>query len=106
MKRFFAACAVLGGALLGAVAPAGAQAPSGKLVLYTSQPQADAQGTVEAFRRAHPGVEVEFVRDGTTQIMSRLQAEFQAGAPQPDVLLIADAMAMEQLKAQNRLMPF
>ena len=105
MKRLIAACAALGAALL-AAQPAAAQSPSGKLVLYTSQPQADAQATVDAFRKANPGVEVDFIRDGTTQILSRLQAEFQAGAPQPDVLLIADAMAMEQLKADKRLMPF
>jgi iron(III) transport system substrate-binding protein len=83
-----------------------AQAPSGKLVVYTSQPNADAQQTVDAFTAAHPGVEVEWVRDGTTQIMARLAAEFEAGAPQPDVLLIADTVTMEGLKADGRLMPY
>ena len=86
-----------------AALPAAAQAPSGKLVLYTSQPQADAQATIDAFRKVHPGVDVSFTRDGTTQLMNRLQAEFVAGNPQPDVLLIADAMTMESLKAENRL---
>ena len=83
-----------------------AQAPSGKLVLYTSQPNADAQQTVDAFKAAHPGVEVEWVRDGTTQIMARLAAEFAAGAPQPDVLLIADTVTMEGLEAEGRLMAY
>lgn len=81
-----------------------AQAPSGRLVVYTSQPNADAQQTVDAFMAAHPGVTVEWVRDGTTQIMARLAAEFEAGAPQPDVLLIADSVTMEGLKAEGRLM--
>lgn len=79
---------------------------SGRLVLYTSQPQQDAQATVDAFRRVHPNVEVQWTRDGTTQLMNRLQAEFAAGNPQPDVLLIADAMTMEALKAERRLMPY
>ncbi len=95
-------------ALAGAVAafvPAHAQAPSGRLTLYTSQPQADAQATIDAFRKIHPQVEVSFVRDGTTQLMNRLQAEFVAGQPQPDLLLIADAMTMEMLKRENRLLP-
>jgi iron(III) transport system substrate-binding protein len=78
--------------------------PSGRLVLYTSQPNADAQRTVDAFMAAHPGVQVEWVRDGTTQMMAKLAAEFEAGAPQPDVLLIADSVTMEGLKAQGRLM--
>lgn len=94
-----AAAALAAGAAL-------AQAPSGKLVLYTSQPNADAQQTVDAFKAAHPGVEVEWVRDGTTQIMARLAAEFEAGAPQPDVLLIADSVTMEGLEAQGRLMAY
>jgi iron(III) transport system substrate-binding protein len=89
-----------------AALPAAAQAPSGKLVLYTSQPQADAQATIDAFRKVHPGVDVSFTRDGTTQLMNRLQAEFVAGNPQPDVLLIADAMTMESLKAENRLFAY
>ena len=78
---------------------------SGKLVLYTSQPNADAQQTVDAFTAKYPEVEVEWIRDGTTKIMAKLRAEFEAGAPQPDVLLIADMVTMEGLEAEGRLMP-
>ncbi|WP_041375385.1 ABC transporter substrate-binding protein [Polymorphum gilvum] len=77
---------------------------SGKLVLYTSQPNEDAQQTVDAFKAKHPAVEVEWVRDGTTQVMAKLRAEFEAGAPKPDVLLIADTVTMESLKREGRLM--
>lgn len=77
--------------------------PSGTLVLYTSQPEPDARATTEAFRRAHPAVQVEWVRGGTNQIIPRLRAEIAAGAPRPDVLLIADALTMESLKAEGRL---
>jgi len=101
-RRRFAATAVA--VLLPALAAA--QAPGGRLVLYTSQPQADAQATIDAFRKIHPGVAVEFARDGTTQIMNKLRAEIAAGAPQADVLLIADAMTMEALKADNRLLAY
>ncbi len=83
-----------------------AQDVSGKLVLYTSQPNADAQATVDAFTAAHPGVEVEWIRDGTTKIMAKLRAEFEAGAPQPDLLLIADSVTMEGLEAEGRLMAY
>ncbi|QBF31084.1 ABC transporter substrate-binding protein [Thalassococcus sp. S3] len=79
---------------------------SGKLVLYTSQPNADAQRTVDAFTAKHPDVEVEWIRDGTTKVMAKLRAEFEAGAPQPDVLLIADMVTMEGLEAEGRLMPY
>lgn len=89
-----------------AAAPARAQAPAGRLTLYTSQPQADAQATIDAFRKLHPAVEVTFTRDGTTQLMNKLRAEFTAGAPQADLLFIADAMTMEALKRERRLLAY
>ena len=72
-------------------------------MLYTSQPNKDAQATVDAFRQVHPDVEVEWIRDGTTKVMAKLRAEFAAGAPKPDVLLIADVVNMESLKQEGRL---
>jgi iron(III) transport system substrate-binding protein len=80
--------------------------PGGKLVLYTSQPDRDAQRTVEGFRQKNPGVEVEIFRSGTTEVMSKLMAEIAAGAPRADVLLIADALSMEKLKAAGELMAY
>ncbi|MFN4153894.1 MAG: ABC transporter substrate-binding protein [Paracoccaceae bacterium] len=76
----------------------------GKLVLYTSQPNEDAQKTVDAFTAANPGVTVDWVRDGTPKIMAKFRAELEAGAPQADVLLIADSVTMEGLKAEGLLM--
>jgi iron(III) transport system substrate-binding protein len=85
------------------VSPALAQAPSGRIVLYTSQLQQDAQQTVDEFRKVYSGVTVDWSRDGTTQLVNKLRAEIAAGAPQPDVLLLADAMTMEALKREGRL---
>jgi iron(III) transport system substrate-binding protein len=84
-------------------APASAQNLEGRLLLYTSQPNTDAQQTIDAFKAKFPRVDASFVRDGTPRVLAKLQAEFQAGQPQPDVLLIADAVTMEQLKKDNRL---
>jgi len=98
--RLLAALAAL--SLAGGTSTALAQ--SGTLVLYTSQPNADAQATVDAFEAAHPDIDVEWVRDGTTKMMAKLRAEFAAGDPQPDVLLIADTVTMEGLKREGRLM--
>ncbi len=86
--------------------PIGANAADGKLVVYTSQPSKDAQATVDAFNKLHPNVEVEWIRDGTTKVMAKLRAEFAAGAPKPDVLLIADVVNMESLKADGKLMAY
>ncbi len=77
-----------------------------ELVLYTSQPVADAQMTVEAFEKANPGVKIEWVRDGTTKLMTKFRAELAAGVVKPDLLLIADSVTLEQLKAENLLAPY
>ncbi|WP_323781756.1 ABC transporter substrate-binding protein [Thalassovita sp.] len=73
------------------------------LTLYTSQPNADAQQTVDAFKAANPDIDVEWVRDGTTKMMARVAAEIEAGAPQADVLLIADMVTLEGLAQAGRL---
>lgn len=73
------------------------------LTLYTSQPNEDAQMTVNAFEQAHPDIEVKWIRDGTTKLVARLQAESAVGGASPDVLLIADSVTMESLKQKNLL---
>ncbi|GAL28219.1 ABC transporter substrate binding protein [Vibrio variabilis] len=73
------------------------------LTIYTSQPNEDIQQTVSAFNEVHPDIEVKWVRDGTTKLMARYQAEQAAGAKSPDLLLIADSMTMESLVQQDML---
>ncbi|WP_187970175.1 ABC transporter substrate-binding protein [Aquibium microcysteis] len=99
LKAFVAGVALLGAAT-------GASAVEGSLTLYTSQPNNDAQQTVDAFMAKHPGVTVTFVRDGTTKLMARLQAELDAGASPADLLLIADSVTMEDMAKAGRLMAY
>ena len=82
------------------------QAPGGKLVLYTSQPERDAAQTVNAFKKAYPGIDVEVFRSGTTEVMGKLAAEFAGGTSKADVLLLADAATMESLKKAGRLLAY
>ncbi len=100
MKKFLVALSLF--TML--AAPAVAADVSGTLVLYTSQPNADAQATVDAFEKQYPNVTVDWVRDGTTKVMAKLRAEFEADSPKPDVLLISDMVTMESLKEEGRLM--
>ncbi|WP_407048870.1 ABC transporter substrate-binding protein [Methyloraptor flagellatus] len=83
-----------------------AEAAGGKLVVYTSQPNTDAQQTVDAFKAKHPDVDISFVRDGTPRVLAKLRAEIAAGQPQADVLLIADSVTMEGLKKEGLLLPY
>ncbi|QND47488.1 ABC transporter substrate-binding protein [Rhizobium lusitanum] len=101
MKTFVSAFA---GLLAGALFSGSAIAAD--LVLYTSQPNADAQATVDGFMAANPEIKVDWVRDGTPQIIAKLQAEIQAGAPVADVLLIADTVTLERLKEAGKLLAY
>ncbi len=76
------------------------------LVIYTSQPNEDAQATVDGFKAANPGIEVEWVRDGTPKIMAKLMAEIEAGNPVADVLLIADTVTLERMKQAGQLLAY
>lgn len=89
-----------------AIALFSGSANAADLVLYTSQPNADAQATVDGFMAANPGIKVDWVRDGTPQIIAKLQAEMQAGAPVADVLLIADTVTLERLKEAGKLLAY
>ena len=91
---------MLSTALTGLALPALAQT----LTVYTSQPQEQMTEVIAAFNADHPEIEVELFRSGTTEVMAKLQAEFAAGDTPADVLLIADAVAMTQLKQDDRLM--
>ena len=103
-RRRFIFIAGLAAFLAGGLASG--QTPAGKLVLYTSQPERDAAQTVNAFKKAYPGVEVEVFRSGTTEVMGKLAAEFAGGASKADVLLLADAASMESLKKAGRLLAY
>lgn len=100
MRIIFAAGLMLATALTPALAQ------EGKLVLYTSQPNTDAQATADAFMAKYPDITVEWVRDGTPLIMAKYRAELEAGTPLADVLLIADVVTMEGLKAEGLLLNY
>lgn len=102
MRTSFNALMLASGLLLAAASQA-EDAPSGKLVIYTSQAPEIAQQTVDAFKAAYPNVQVEWTRNGTTQLMNVLQTEMMSGGAKPDVLLIADAINLGALKNQNQL---
>lgn len=83
-----------------------ADAADGKLVVYTSQAPEIAQKTIDAFKAANPGVEVEWTRNGTSQLMNVLRTEMIGGQMKADVLLVADAINLGALKKQGKLMPY
>ncbi|WP_047606781.1 ABC transporter substrate-binding protein [Rahnella aquatilis] len=83
-----------------------AEPASGKLVVYTSQAPEIAQQTIDAFKAAYPNVQVEWTRNGTTQLMNILQTEMMTGDVKADVLLVADSINLGALKKDGKLMAY
>jgi len=93
----------------GTAAPVGSVAASslaGKVTLYTSAVQTDVDGLKAAFNKKYPNVAVTIYRDGTEKVIAKLRAEQDAKSVVADVLLIADAPTMENLKADKFLQPY
>jgi iron(III) transport system substrate-binding protein len=101
MKKLVSAVSALA---VAALLAGGVQAAD--LVIYTSQPNEDAQATVDGFKAANPDVDVEWVRDGTPKIMAKLMAEIEAGNPVADVLLISDTVTLERMKQGGQLLAY
>lgn len=76
---------------------------SGQITLYTSQPDTDVAAMVKAFNEKNPDIKVNVFRSGTEEVISKIEAEKQAGASGADVIFIADALSMEKLKGDQLL---
>lgn len=93
-------------ALLAGFSSLTAAAADGRLVVYTSQAPEIAQQTIDAFKAANPGIEVQWTRNGTTQLMNVLRTEMMSGDVKADVLLVADSINLGALKKEGRLMAY
>jgi iron(III) transport system substrate-binding protein len=70
-------------------------------VLYTSEPQENADQLVAAFNEEYPDVNVQVFRTGTGELVAKLEAEKEAGGVQADVMVAADAPTFEKLKEDD-----
>lgn len=78
----------------------------GVVNLYTSVPMATATAIVNDFQKAYPDAKVELFRSGSTEVMTKIWAEKEAGAIKADVLWIADASVYYKMIEQGLLMKY
>ena len=79
---------------------------SGPVVLYTSVPT-DLIAQIEtAFEKAYPDVDLQVYRQGTTQVMERVNEEIAADQIGADLIWVADFTVGEDLKNQDVLLPY
>ncbi|MDR7488556.1 MAG: ABC transporter substrate-binding protein [Armatimonadota bacterium] len=98
----------LAAALVAGVPGLGAPAavPSGEITLYTSESEDDVNALVQDFTRRTPGVRVQIFRAGSGPVVSKLQAELQAGRIQADVIWFADIDFFRSLAGRDLLLPY
>lgn len=75
------------------------------LLIYTSLIERDMHAFLDTFHAKHPNIQVRFFRSDTTDLVSKLDAEFLAGQPKPDIILLSDDIVMSRFRDQDRLLP-
>jgi len=107
MKRRLALWAVGSCVLASAAAwlPAGAQAGT-VVTLYTSEPLDKINEMKQDFEKVNPGITLNIYRSGTQVVISKLQAEQQAGGMMADILWMADIDYFEDLAKKDLLLAY
>ena len=85
---------------------AGAAAPGGPCVIYTSESDDDVNALAEDFMRRMPAVNVKIFRAGSGPVEAKIEAEMQAGRIQADVIWFADIAFYQNLARRGLLLPY
>lgn len=75
----------------------------GELIWYTSMPQEQADAFAGMFEKAHPFVKVRIVRQGTFEIVRRVQEEAASGQAGADVIHVLDPGIFISLRKSGQL---
>jgi len=85
---------------------AAAPAVSGTITLYTSESDDDVNLLTGDFMRRNPGVRVNVFRAGSGPVVSKIQAELQAGKIQADLIWFADIDFFRSLAKRDLLVSY
>ena len=92
------------GALAACVFATGALAQKAQLLVYTALETDQIKAYEEGFHKAHPDIELKWVRDSTGVITAKLLAE--KSNPQADVVMGVAASSLALLDKQGMLQPY
>ncbi len=74
---------------------------TGHIVVYTSEPQDLVTDMLEDFRAKYPGITYDLFRSGSGAVISKLDAEMEAGGTEADVVWIADIGYLTRLDEEG-----
>lgn len=81
----------------------GGRQPAGTLTVYGALTSSNGKAIADAFESFDPNAKVNMVTAGTGKLITRINAEQQAGGVKADVLLLADPTVMAPLGEQHIL---
>ena len=79
------------------------QAVTGKITVYTSEPQDLVTDMLEDFVGKNPGITYELFRSGTGAVISKIDTELETGSTDADIIWFADIGYMNQLDKEGLL---
>jgi iron(III) transport system substrate-binding protein len=88
------------------IPPLSAQAPSGKVMIYTSIYLHIIEQLKPVLKAKYPTVEVEWFYGGSEKVITKLVAEFEQGKTMADLIMIADPAYYNSLKRDGRLLQY
>lgn len=80
--------------------------PSGTITLYTSVPQPIADKIQADFNERFPDITLEVFRAGTSEVVTKISTEKEAGAIQADLVWVAEPSTYEDFKDEDLLLQF
>ena len=93
--------------VLSLAAAAHAEAPSGKVMLYSSMQEAQLQAIEQAFEAKYPTVDMEYYYAGGGKLVTKMTTEAQDGGQiASDLVWLGDPSDYEVFKAQGWLEPY
>ncbi|WP_142781730.1 ABC transporter substrate-binding protein [Agrobacterium sp. T29] len=75
----------------------------GNVLFYASMPSETLDALAQAFNKKYPNIKVEYYRATSSAMLPRLDAEFQAGRVQADLVNLSSTVEMEELRARGVL---
>ena len=79
---------------------------SGKLTLYTSEPEELVNEMVADFNKSYPDVQIDIFRSGTGKVVSKMSAELETGSTEADIIWFADIGYVRQLDEQGLILHY
>lgn len=79
---------------------------SGSLTLYTSEPEALVSEMIAEFNKLYPDVEIKLYRSGTGDVVAKMQAEYETGSTEANIIWFANIGYMKELDDKGEIMHY